>query len=83
MPVREISDLTKRTTGPTSEYIFRTQFCDFHYLNHISGGGTPKRWGLVRAIEKCDVFGCVKKANHKEKTDFGGGKSLRGIRVNG
>jgi len=65
------------------EYVFRTQFCETHYVDHTASGGNPKRWDLQREEGDCDVLGCESKVTRKEKTDFGGGKSLRGIRVNG
>ena len=63
----------------TGEYIFRTRFCENHYLDHITAGGTPKRWNLTHLTDECDTLGCDSTAFAREKPDFGNGKSLRGI----
>jgi len=59
------------------EYVFRTQFCETHYMDHMSEGGEPKRWALQREEGECDVLGCDAKVTRKEKPHFGAARSLR------
>lgn len=59
------------------EYVFRTQFCETHYVDHASEGGDPKRWDLAVTDAECDVLICEAKAARKEKPHFGAARSLR------